>query len=552
MYILKGCEDGRTVQWPLKNGVYRLGRSVDNDLHVKDRSVSRKHAVIEIKNSEILVEDTHSHNGSRVNGLEISGPTMVRPGDTLHFGNIELKLATETDTDAVPVWKPDATHDDIPLNTAVSLSWDEVQNSIGGSSNIYQDLFRMVQEAGQLLVVPRSLEELLDTMLNLVERTISPGRIVLLLREEEGSPPVVRAARPPDSDSAGEMLLSRTIVDAVIDNRTSLLVTDIASDPRFQEAESIISLKLRSAMAAPLFDNKEVIGLIYADTSEAGSCYSREQLGAFTILANMIAVKISNTRLLEEERKKELLEQEMAAAAKIQQSLLPASLPEPPGYEMVARQIPCLQTAGDLYEARILDDGQIGIALGDVSGKGAGAALLMSHVMAFLRVLYTECADLTEFAARLNTLIYDCSEPTSFVTLFLGKLNPETHTLEYVNAGHDLPFVLSSDGSEQRLDSTGIPIGLLPRIAYSSARIPIPPGTLFCVYSDGIPEAQVGETFYEERRFHDGLKQRAQLPLEDIADGIEKDLKLFLGDTPSLDDITYLLLRRLCRDPGIP
>ncbi|MBU1699255.1 MAG: SpoIIE family protein phosphatase [Candidatus Eisenbacteria bacterium] len=544
MYVLRGVEDGGPVQWSLTQGIFRIGRSVDSDIRMKDRSISREHAVLKIQDGEITLEDAGSHNGTKVDGQDIRKPTSIQPGAVLQFGSLELQFLRAGDAGDTLLKTTTEMRSDTSLGAAVSLSWDEVQSGINAASGVYQSLFSAVKEAGQILIVPRSLDDLLETMLDIVERAIPPGRLVLLLKEEGHDEPVVRASRPKDAHSQKEMLLSKTIINTVIDNQTSLLVTDVATDPRFQGAESIMTLDLRSAMAVPLFDNKNVIGLIYADTSKPGIHYDRDQLGAFTILANMIAVKISNTFLLEEQRKKVMLEQEMAAAARIQKSLLPATLPQPPGYEMLARQVSCLQTAGDLYEACTLPDGKIGIAVGDVSGKGAGAALLMSHVMAFLRVLYAECSDLTEFAARLNGRIFDCSEPTSFVTLFLGRLNPKSDTLEYVNAGHDAPVIISPDGSMRRLDSTGIPIGLLNIGAYTSGNVEFPLGGLLCVFTDGIPEAQAGEEFYDNERLLEGLKQRRTLPLEEIAAGILGDLKAFIGEHPQLDDITFFLVRR--------
>ncbi|MBD3335099.1 MAG: SpoIIE family protein phosphatase [Candidatus Eisenbacteria bacterium] len=544
-FALTGIDNGQPVRWDVTDGTYRLGRSADSDVRLQDRSVSREHARLNIENGQATIEDLNSHNGTRVNGKDVAEPTVLQPGDRLQLGMLDLLFHSAEKSSGGEQPSAPSIREDDSLGAAVSLSWDEVQSEISTSSKMHQSLLTAMTQAGQLLVVPRPLEELLEAMLDLVERFIPPGRILLLLKDGEDDEPVVRASRLHGAAAGEDVLLSRTIVNTVMENRTSLLVTDVSSDPRFQAAQSVMALDLRSAMAAPLFDNEHVIGLIYADTSQAGVRYDRDQLGAFTLLANMIAVKITNTRLLEEQRIKERLEQEMETAARIQRSLLPAQLPEESGYAVFARQQSCLETAGDLYEVCRLPDGKLGIALGDVSGKGAGAALLMSHAMACMRVLFDQELPLVEFAQRLNRHIFKSSDPMSFVTLLIGRLDSRSHTFEFVNAGHDPPLLFAADGSFSRLDSTGMPIGLMETSPYTEQSVALPENGLLCVYSDGIPEAQRGEEFYETERLIACLKERRDEPLEEIVTGVLHDVQSFLGDHSQGDDITMLLLRRL-------
>ncbi len=133
-----------------------------------------------------------------------------------------------------------------------------------------------------------------------------------------------------------------------------------------------------------------------------------------------------------------------------------------------------------------------------------------------------------------------------FVTLFLGALDPRTHVLSYVNAGHLPPVVIApaAAGEPHALDTTGPPLGLIPEARYAVSTLEIPPGALLCVCSDGIPEAMAGEAFYEESRLHACLRRHAGASLESIAEEVIRDLRAFLGDRPLTDDVTLLLLRR--------
>jgi sigma-B regulation protein RsbU (phosphoserine phosphatase) len=361
----------------------------------------------------------------------------------------------------------------------------------------------------------------------------------------------VRAARPPGEATQDKLLLSRTLVGTVLEERQALLLNDALQDPRFATQESIILQRLRSAMAAPLFDDTRVIGLLYADSDDPATRYDRNQLRAFTLLANLIAVQISNARLMEAEREKERMAREVATAAQVQRRLLPASLPEIPGHEIAGRQLPCLEVAGDLYEVTTLDDGRLAIVLGDVTGKGLGAALLMSNVLAALRVLFQECPEPTNCADRLHRQLLQSSDETRFATLFLGLLDPATGHLDYVNAGHNPPYLLQADGTLTSLDATGMPLGLIAGATYAAASVELPPASLLGIFSDGITEAEVADEFYGEERFLESLRRRFDRPLLEILEGALDDLQAFLGEAHPGDDVTLLLLRRAA-DPASP
>jgi sigma-B regulation protein RsbU (phosphoserine phosphatase) len=184
------------------------------------------------------------------------------------------------------------------------------------------------------------------------------------------------------------------------------------------------------------------------------------------------------------------------------------------------------------------------LVVGDVTGKGMGAAMLMSSIIAALRVLYQECEDLATLAERLHRQILRSSDDIHFATMFLGLLDPHQHQLEYVNAGHNPPLLLCADRGCRSLPSTGLPMGLMPGATYSTRRIDLPVGALLCVFTDGIPEAMVREEFYGEQRLQACIEGTATHPLEEIMEAVVRDLRAFLGEHVLQDDVTMLLLRR--------
>jgi serine phosphatase RsbU (regulator of sigma subunit)/pSer/pThr/pTyr-binding forkhead associated (FHA) protein len=552
MYVLAGTVGDRFVKRFLDRGRHRIGRGIRNDFDLDERSVSREHAELLIDEQRVRVQDLGSSNGTWVNGKRVTGAVDLQAGDEIRFGSVTFTLLdadqakqgvsnnSETDPDLTVALLSDQNE----VSSGERLAWDGSRDALDLPSVFDQVLFRAVTEAGQLLVLPRPLPETFDQVLKLVEQVIPARRILLLLTDSPDGTPVIRAARPRATVKDEKLVLSQTIVGTVLRDRQALLLNDAQSDPRFAAQDSVLRQNLRCAMVAPLFDNEQVIGLLYADSDDMRFRYDRNQLRAFSLLANLIAVKISNTRLLEAQREKERIEQEVAAAAQVQQGLLAGRQPFLPGYEVLARQIPCFEVAGDLYDVTQLADGRIALVVGDVTGKGIGAAMLMASIISALRVLYHECPEPSLIADKLHRQILRSADDIHFATLFLGLLDPTTHQLTYVNAGHDPPLILCGRQECRRLAATGMPMGLVPGATYRVETEELPIGSLLCVFTDGIPEAMAQDEFYGQERLLESVTKRIQNPLPEIVDGVIWDLRAFLGDHVLQDDVTMLLLRR--------
>jgi serine phosphatase RsbU (regulator of sigma subunit) len=404
-------------------------------------------------------------------------------------------------------------------------------------------LVTLLVTAGQLLVLPRPLTETCDEILEIVARAVPGSRHVLALREEGSTELRQVAARYCGGVPGRPLALSHSIIDRVLDECTSVLTADASEDPRFRTHESVVRLGVHSAMAVPLFDNRQVLGLLYVDSQDVGIAFDSRKLEVLTLLANMAAVKISNAHLLEAEHARLRLAHELATAAEIQRGLLPPA-PSVEGWQVDAHLETCYEVGGDLYDCRLRNDGRLVFLVGDVAGKGMGAALLMSSFLASARVLYGSCSDPGELATRLGDIVRANRDPTRFVTGFLGCLDTRTGALHYVNAGH--PSALLLRGTETReLASSGIPFGLLDEYRYDAETTEILPGEMLAIFSDGIPEAMRGDEFFGDARLQETLAAAAATPdLDGARRGVFARLDAFLGDAPRSDDITLLLIRR--------
>ncbi len=268
----------------------------------------------------------------------------------------------------------------------------------------------------------------------------------------------------------------------------------------------------------------------------------RRSLGLF---ANQAAIALENARLHLQALEKERLEREMSLASEIQKQILPKGSPELAGYEIAGWNRPAAQVGGDYYGFLDAGAGRFGLALGDVSGKGMPAALLVSTLHSALRLLAERDGVGTGFLERLNTHLAESSTANKFVTLFFAQLDPNTGALDYLNAGHNPALVLRRDGALDELGSGGVPLGLIRAARFASQRTDLLPGDLLCLYSDGITEAtSIDDEEFGMGRLGEILTAYRHLPLPELIHTIDLAVSAFAKGHPQADDQTVVLVRR--------
>ena len=531
---------GHVHSWPLDGAPLTIGRSSRNIVHLPDSTVSKEHAEIARVGERWLLRDLGSRNGTRLNGADLREPAALREGDVIEVGSVALRVQAGRDEALTQIGPAPG------FTSSVRLQAQEFLDHPPTARAAAPGLVHLLAEVGRVLVLPRPLKETCEEILSFVERAIPASRLVLLLRDGPGAEPVQVAARYRGGGAREPLQLSRTILATVLDECTAVVIGDVSLDPRFNAQQSIVAQAIHAALAVPLFDNERVLGLLYADTGDAEASYGQEELEVMTLLGNMAAVKITNARLLEAEQGRQRMALELATAARIQRGLLPAAPPALPDWEIEGFLESCHEVGGDLYDFHLRADGTLVVLVGDVSGKGMGAALLMSSFLASARVLYDICPDPGELATRLGQLVSRSAEPGRFVTGFLGCLDPRTGALRYVNAGHTSPCLVK-DGVVRQLDGTGVPFGILEGVVYGSATAQVAPGETMALCSDGIPEARHGEEFFDDDdgRLGRALLEAAALPsLAEARGRVIARVAEFVADTPRSDDLTLVLLRR--------
>jgi len=269
---------------------------------------------------------------------------------------------------------------------------------------------------------------------------------------------------------------------------------------------------------------------------------SRDELGDLASSFNRMTTDLK--RMISEVGEKERLEREIQIARQIQIHLLPAILPETERLKIAGRSDPALEVGGDYYDAFELAEGGILLALGDVSGKGVGAAILMSNLQANLHVLGTQRLPLEQIASELNQQIYRNSTPEMFITCFLARVDCPTMTMSYVNAGHDRP-VLLRNGSIESLDKGGLLLGVNPDAKYNAGTVDLTGGDLLAVYSDGLTEAMDAmDVEYGRDRLIETIKFHKDKDAWEVVDSIMRSVRTYAGDERAArDDLTMMVVK---------
>jgi phosphoserine phosphatase RsbU/P len=549
MYKLNGTDGEKYYSWALEPGSYIIGRKPENDFPIPHKTVSRKHAQIEVSaNGKICsLTDLGSHNGTTVNNLSIKSTIKVLPGDTIQFGQTEFQISEADQSDQLQTPMPKTKLASVDPQQSVVMSIDETMRPLPRKATDLPDLLPTILQMAKLTGLADSKDELLDRCLKMISRVIPAERYVILFVSEDQDDVYTAASLIPDKSNPSELQLSRTIINEIITNKTSVLISDAKADPRFAEKKSIVMSEIKSAIAVPLFDEGKVLGVLYADTTNPLHSYSDDYLRVFAIFGNITASRLLNYSLLQERQAKEVLDAELKKAATIQRSLLISKVPEIDGYKIDAFLEQSRSVGGDLYDIKCLNDGRVLILIADVSGKGMGASLLMSNILAAFRILYEEKEfNLIDAVSKVSNGLCEYNKTSNFATLFVGLLDPTNNTLNYVNAGHNPPLHVSQDGQLQFLEATGMMIGAFDFATWEEKTLELASNDLIYMFTDGVTEA---DRTGEGDQFEDENLERIIVSIKDKSTGeinevIMREINEFMGDAPRSDDITMITLKR--------
>ncbi|HEX3583928.1 MAG TPA: PP2C family protein-serine/threonine phosphatase, partial [Thermoanaerobaculia bacterium] len=317
-----------------------------------------------------------------------------------------------------------------------------------------------------------------------------------------------------------------------------------ALDDRLAKAQSIVMQQIRSAVCAPLLVGDAVLGVLYLDFQANRGAVTHEDVRLIAQIARFAAVKLETTRLREEAIAKAKIDEELRTAYRIQSRLLPTDLPIVDGYVFAGVNKPCKTVSGDYYDVMVRPDGRIYFVIADVSGKGITAALVMSALATAFNIFARTDPTPADLMRDLNQMLAPKTAPSKFATVCAGVLHPETGLIEYTNAGHVPPLVVTKNGVKA-LSSTDMVVGLFTAATYRTQTVQLERGESLVLFTDGVTEAE------DEQERELGLQsvcdllatRRTHAP--ELLDTIDEHVRAHIGNLPAGDDVTMLALTRV-------
>jgi serine phosphatase RsbU (regulator of sigma subunit)/pSer/pThr/pTyr-binding forkhead associated (FHA) protein len=542
LHILKGANQGATV--PLEADRLVIGRNPECDVVIPLTSVSREHAQIVRAQGRYLIEDLQSRNGTFVNNQAIAARTPLNNNDRIRICDF---LAVYLDGK-----QPDTREDDGGVESSTT-----VEATLSHNSNLLLEtqpaeklrgLLEISSDLSRTLDLDPLLPKIVDSLFQLFKQA---DRAFLILSEEGTNklmPKVIKTRRPQDESTAR---FSRSIVRQCLETAQAFLSDDASQDNRVQLSQSVVDFRIRSVMCVPLANAEgKAFGVIQLDTQERAKKFTKSDLELLCGVANQASIALENARLHAETVAQERLKRDLELAHEVQLGFLPQKLPEVPGYEFHAFYRPAYMVGGDYYDFVPLSGRRVAMALGDVAGKGVPAALLMAKLSSDARFCFLTEPDLAKVVGKLNDqLALQCAQMDRFVTLAAAVLDPTTHVVTLVNAGHPSPLLYrQATGTFSECTTrkqSGLALGIMEGYAYEAVQVLLQPGDALLIFSDGVPDANnVREEQFNTKGIQSTLAAVASGSPRGLIDRLLRAIEVHTAGAKQNDDITMVALGR--------
>jgi serine phosphatase RsbU (regulator of sigma subunit) len=532
--VQKGNEPGKA--FPLDQVSTVLGRDASCEVVLADSEVSKRHARISRKDDGFFIEDLQSTNGTKVGDRSLTGIKRLEPGDLIEIGSTLLALES----------------DPIILSAVDTSSQTDAEIVRVRPEEKLQAILEIARALDGTIDLDGVLEKVLETLFLILPQA---ERGFILLKQEPTDDLIPRASRFRDHEGVSP-IFSRTIFNHVTNEGRALLCEDVGADPRFGPRPSVRESQIRTMMCVPLRDREQhAFGVMQIDTRDEQGRFEPDDLDLLVAVAGPVSVAIENARLHEIAVEHARWELEARNARAVQLALIPDRKPQVPGYDFWDFYEPALHVGGDYFDYRPVPPSghspdrpslRWAITLGDVTGKGMPAALLMAKLSAEVGLLLQTEPDPPRVVARLNRNLCQAGMAEMFVTFLLVRLDGERHELMIVNAGHMGPMIRRSDGWIEVIgeEQSGFMLGLDATIPYLAAHTSIGCGDVVILYTDGVNEAldPAGHQFGLERLRE--VLARAPSGAPAVGQAILDAVRGHAAGCDQSDDITLLCFGR--------
>ncbi len=410
---------------------------------------------------------------------------------------------------------------------------------------LYQRVKREIKERELLYEVSKrissslDLNEVMGLILDSLREVVRYDAGGIYLVDPEASHIVALTTRgyDPEAERRVELKFGEGIVGWVAKHQDAVIVPDVSRDERYLAVRE----STQSEVVVPLMAGERIVGIINLE-SDRLDAFTEEHVNLIKTFGSQAAISIERAKLHADQIEKERLESEIQLARRIQQSFLPQRLPLIDGFELSAINIPSEEVGGDYYDVIAISEGQWGLVIADVFGKGIPASLVMASFRASLLAEIRNNYSISTILSKVNRLIWESVEPEKCVTACYGVLDSKERVFTYSNAGHTYPIVFGKDGI-RRLSKGGLLLGAFEEAQYEEERIHLSSGDVIVLFTDGVTESEdeKGEPFGETRLL-EVIRSSAQLGSDQIADAIYRAVWEY-SKGRLLDDLTLLVLK---------
>lgn len=522
---------------------FLIGRGAENNLVLRDNRISRNHARIIAEADAFVLEDLKSRHGVFVNGERIDRHKLSN-ADHIDFGFPDSYRLTFQRED----------HGIGQLLDRISSP----QAGVISSTHSNLSKLRALVEVARALQSSLSTDDVLTSVVDAALAVTGCERGFLLLRNGAELEVAVardnRGAALPKSD----LRVPRSVIQRALGQRRDLLsmTFDPAQISGIRPETSVATLELRSVVCVPLVRVRtgnveetiltstlsDTVGVLYMDSRAAAadlSAGNRELLQTLALEASTI---LENARLLEGERAKQRIEEELNIARSIQKDLLPRELPTTGWFRVSGSSIPSQQVGGDYFDLRQISESRWAAVVADVSGKGVSSALLAALLQGAFLLASDGPVDIADMMQRINRFLNERTQGEKYATFFYCTVD-SSGLMNWANAGHCAPFLVQRDGRLQALHTTGLPLGMLEGATYQVEQRLLKPGDKLVLYSDGLTESENADNvFFDTQRLREVLRANAAAGSTAMHAAILAAVDAFTGGGLISDDITAVVI----------
>lgn len=539
-------ENGPTAPFEF-DGEAVVGRGHQADAVVDDASVSRRHAMLRWHDGECVVVDLGSANGTLVNGQRVVRPTRLKSGDIVAFGAVRARYVAEPAAarhQAAPAHSEASATVLLAVPSAASACEAAAGDAEAVATALRQRL-ELLEALGALSGRTFDRNALIDLALERVLALLPQADRAMAMTWDPGTETLSLAGVRARGAAHPSVRFSETLLREAIHRREAFIVADTASDRRFAGSESILAARIRSAMCAPMLFDDRVYGVLQVDAPHSRAVFERRDLSLVASVAAYLGMALGFARLHARELQRELIERDQDLAKRIQRRFLPERLPGVAGYAFALEYAPALFVGGDFFDFLDLGDGRVGVAMGDVSGKGVSAALYAARLTSELRHHAAGVSEPESILTRLNASLAAIDPEGMFVTIVLAALDPTSHHLVVANAGHPLPLLRGADGTVRELGRGGaLPLGVADAGGVDRVEHRLGAGEAILFFTDGASEAMgPGGDVLGLPRLQQALAQCDGTALGAVRAAVQAVRAHEAGAPPS-DDLTLVGLSR--------